>query len=73
MGWLITEYLDGGEWAEQVYSGVGFVSTAEEVGVEFLVPGEGEASGFLVGVIAEFVEGIINNIDGEVGHPVDTV
>lgn len=49
------------------------IGVADELGVQFLVTGKGDASGLLVFLVEELVVGSIELSNGLVGHPLDTV
>merc|ERR1712018_1088711 len=62
----IHSLFDHSEGTEKAHGGV-----ANELGVQLLVAGKGDATGLLVVVIEQFCVGIV--LDAFVGHPVDAV
>merc|ERR1712001_608525 len=70
---VIHSLFDHREGTEKVDGGAALVGVADELGVQLLVAGKGDASGLLVVVIEQFCVGIIEFLDAFVGHPVDAV
>jgi len=69
----IHSLFDHREGTEKVDGGAALVGVANELGVQLLVAGKGDASGLFVVVIEQFCVGIIEFLDAFVGHPVDAV
>merc|ERR1712001_167067 len=70
---VIHSLFDHREGTEKVDGGASLVGVANELGVQLLVAGKGDASGLFVVVIEQFCVGIIEFLDAFVGHPVDAV
>merc|ERR1712001_178610 len=70
---VIHSLFDHREGTEKVDGGASLVGVANELGVQLLVAGKGDASGLFVVVIEQFCVGIIEFLDAFVGHPVHTV
>lgn len=65
--------LEFGQRSEEVASVAVLVGVADELSVQLLVTGEGDATGLLVLSGEELLVGSIQFSDGLVGHPLDAV
>jgi len=70
---VVGDDLELGQGSEEVASVALLIGVSDELGVQLLVTGQGDATGLLVLIVEELLVGSIQLADGLVGHPLDAV
>jgi len=70
---VVGDDLELGQGSEEVACVAALIGVSDELSVQLLVTGQGDATGLLVLIVEELLVGSIQLSDGLVGHPLDAV